>query len=84
MELGFDKRVVKEFNQNLENLVNNSLAHFDGLPAPMVDDNLSDVIGEIVGHRPFRSFRDIENQIDVLPRDRDVDDIIEALSRDGE
>lgn len=81
-ELNFDERVVKEFSQSLENMVNESLSHFEGLSASLSTDYLSDAIAETLGFPPLRSFRDIENQIDVTPCDNDAEELIDALARE--
>jgi shikimate kinase len=46
-----------------------------------MDMRLGDSMAEIFGHKPFQSFRDIENQIVIKPASSDAGEILTALGR---
>lgn len=77
----FDPRVISDFKNSLERKVNNALYELERWPPSKHDQWLSEALGDIFGHPPFRSFRDIENQIVIRPVNSEPELILNALAR---
>lgn len=81
INLGFDPVLVKEFNADLESKIDHSLDMLETLSSTDADQSIREIIGKILRNQPFRSFRDIERQIEIKPADNSlVEDVIDALS----
>ncbi|WP_241800058.1 helicase-related protein [Pseudomonas putida] len=77
----FDSRVIAGFNTALISRVDNALFELERWPGSKNDQKLSDALGDIFGFAPFRSFRDIENQILIKPVNPAADHVFMALAR---
>lgn len=77
----FDARVLSEFQAALRGQVSHALWQLEHWPGSKHDQSLSDALGDIFGFKPFRSFRDIEPEVPLIPQGRDADDVIMALAR---
>lgn len=76
-----DDRVVADFNRRLVTQVEQCLRQLENWPGGRMDMRLGDAMAEIFGHKPFQSFRDIENQIVIKPASSDAGEILTALGR---
>jgi hypothetical protein len=76
-----DDRVVADFNRRLVTQVEQCLRQLENWPGGRMDMRLGDSMAEIFGHKPFQSFRDIENQIVIKPASSDAGEILTALGR---
>ena len=81
MEAKFDPRVITEANRKLREKVDNALYELAHWPGAKHDQTLAEALGEIFGHAPFRSFRDIEQQIIIKPVSSTADQVLTALAR---
>lgn len=81
LESIFDSRVVAGFNSSLKGRVDNALYELEHWPGGKNDQSISDALGDIFGYAPFRSFRDIENQILIKPSNTTADHVLTALAR---
>lgn len=81
IETSFDPRVVAASNQSLKAQVDNALYELEHWPGAKNDQTLSEALGDIFGHAPFRSFRDIENQVVIKPSNTTADHVLMALAR---
>ena len=81
MESKFDARIIATFNRGLDERIREALNRLEHLPANKNDQLLSEVIGDVLGHRPMRSFRDIENQIIIQPASTTIEHVLDALAR---
>ncbi|MEE4879975.1 helicase-related protein [Pseudomonas alliivorans] len=77
----FDPRVIAGFNAALVSRVDNAFYELERWPGSKNDQTLSDALGDIFGYAPFRSFRDIENQILIKPVNSTADQVFMALAR---
>ncbi len=77
----FDKRVVEQFEQSLRDLTESTLNRMAGMSGSSLEDSITDVLEEILGSRPFTSFRDIEPQVEIAFDSREDDDMLNKLSR---
>lgn len=77
----FDPRVIAGFNAALVSRIDNALYELERWPGSKNDQTLSDALGDIFGYAPFRSFRDIENQILIKPVNSTADQVFMALAR---
>jgi hypothetical protein len=81
MESKFDSRVVASFNSTLDDRIGEVLHRLEHLPASKNDQLITDAIGDILGHSPMRSFRDIENQVLIQPAGTAIENVLDALAR---
>lgn len=77
----FDSRVIAGFNAALVSRVDNAFFELERWPGSKNDQTLSEALGDIFGYAPFRSFRDIENQILIKPVNSAADQVFMALAR---
>ncbi|MCU1727382.1 DEAD/DEAH box helicase family protein [Pseudomonas sp. 7P_10.2_Bac1] len=77
----FDSRVIAGFNAALISRVDNALYELARWPGSKNDQKLRDALGDIFGFAPFRSFRDIENQILIKSVNPSADQVFMALAR---
>ena len=77
----FDVRVLNDFNNSLEDKVRHALHRLEHWSAGKMDQTITQALGDIFGHEPMRSFRDIENQIQVKPVSEAAEQILDALAR---
>lgn len=77
----FDPRVVADFTTQLNQEVARGLRRLETWSGGEMDMYLSEALGRIYGYGPLRSFRDIENQIGMLPVGREQERVIDALGR---
>lgn len=77
----FDARVIAGFNAALVSRVDNAFYELERWPGSKNDQKLNDALGDIFGFAPFRSFRDIENQILIKPVNPAADQVLMALAR---
>ncbi|EPN30100.1 hypothetical protein A245_46098, partial [Pseudomonas syringae pv. actinidiae ICMP 19096] len=61
--------------------VENALFELGRWPGSKNDQTLGEALGDIFGYAPFRSFRDIENQILIKPVNSSADQVFMALAR---
>jgi hypothetical protein len=73
----FDHRSVAEFQADLDTRVDRTLNRLKGWTK--LEQSLREALGNIMGHAPLRSFRDIENQIAIKPFDASAAELIDAL-----
>jgi hypothetical protein len=81
MESKFDPRIVASFNRALDVRIGEVLHRLEHLPASKNDQLVTEAIGDILGHAPMRSFRDIENQILIQPAGTTIENVLDALAR---
>lgn len=81
IEKTLDARVVAGFKRQLVTQVDQCLRQLENWPGGRMDMKLGDAMAEIFGHKPFQSFRDIENQIVIKPATSDAGEILTALGR---
>jgi hypothetical protein len=81
MESRFDSRIVASFNRTLDERIGEVLHRLEHLPASKNDQLVTEALGDILGHAPMRSFRDIENQILIQPAGTSVENVLDALAR---
>lgn len=77
----FDSRVVTGFDAALINRVDNAFFELERWPGSKTEQTLSEALGDIFGYAPFRSFRDIENQIVIKPVNSAADQVFMAIAR---
>lgn len=77
----FDLRVLSDFRQALRVRVGEALDRLEHWNPAKIDRTVGEALGEIFGHAPMRSFRDIENQIPIKYLNADGERLIEALGR---
>lgn len=77
----FDQRVILGFNAALKERIDNAFFQLENWPGNKNDQTLSEALGDIFGYAPFRSFRDIENQILIKPVNGSADQVLMALAR---
>lgn len=77
----FDSRVIAGFDAALVTRVDNAFFELERWPGSKNDQTLSEALGDIFGYAPFRSFRDIENQILIKPVNSAADQVFMALAR---
>ena len=78
----FDSRIVDDFNDQLDSKIKEALNLLTYMKASLGEKPLSEAVETLLGHRPMQSFRDIENQIEILAdREREDEPIIDALVR---
>lgn len=77
----FDPRVLSQFRQALGKRVGEALHRLEHWNPAKIDRTVGEALGEIFGHAPMRSFRDIENQIPIKYLNADGERIVEALGR---
>jgi len=81
LQLEFDIRVLVTFRKQLEEEVNRGLHRLQNLNATNADKDLGTALESIYQFGPMRSFRDIENQIEISPVDTKSAHVINALGR---
>lgn len=81
MERHFDARVIAGFNASLKAAVEDAFYALEHWPTGKRDQFLAEALGDIDGHRPLRSFRDIENQIAIRPESTPAERVLAALGR---
>lgn len=77
----FDSRVIAGFDNALMNRVDNAFFELERWPGSKNEQTLSEALGDIFGYAPFRSFRDIENQIVIKPVNSAADQVFMAIAR---
>ncbi|MEA9993198.1 MULTISPECIES: DEAD/DEAH box helicase family protein [unclassified Pseudomonas] len=77
----FDQRVISGFNTALKERVDNAFFELENWPGSKNAQTISEALGDIFGYAPFRSFRDIENQILIKPVNSAADQVLMALAR---
>ena len=73
--------MLSQFRQALGKRVGEALHRLEHWNPAKIDRTVGEALGEIFGHAPMRSFRDIENQIPIKYLNADGERIIEALGR---
>ncbi|CAE6967690.1 hypothetical protein R69608_07035 [Paraburkholderia nemoris] len=77
----FDERVLSEFKDKLESEVDRALYRFQNLSASQAEADIGTALASIFQFGPMRSFRDIENQIRVLPAGPREAEVLAALGK---
>lgn len=77
----FDSRVTAGFDIALITRVDNAFFELERWPGSKNEQTLSEALGDIFGYAPFRSFRDIENQIVIKPVNSAADQVFMAIAR---
>lgn len=77
----FDPRVLTDFRQALHDRVKHALHRLEHWNPAKIDYSVGKALGEIFGHDPMRSFRDIESQIPIKYLNGDDERLISALGR---
>lgn len=77
----FDSRVIAGFDTALISRVDNAFFELERWPGSKNEQTLSEALGDIFGNAPFRSFRDIENQIVIKPVNSLADQVFMAIAR---
>lgn len=77
----FDPRILDDFQDALRKRVLNALHRLEHWTAGKMDVSIVEALGDIFGHGPMRSFRDIENQISIKAVSEQAEQIIDALAR---
>jgi hypothetical protein len=77
----FDARILEDFQDALRGRVQNALHRLEHWTAGKMDVSIVEALGDIFGHGPMRSFRDIENQISIKTISEQAEQIIDALAR---
>lgn len=81
IERHFDARVIAGFNVALKSAVDEAFYALEHWPPGKLDQRLAEALGDIDGHRPLRSFRDIENQIAIRPASTPAERVLAAMGR---
>lgn len=81
LQLHFDIRVLAAFRMQLGEEVNRGLHRLQNLNAANVDKDLGAALESIYQFGPMRSFRDIENQVELTPLDSKSAHVLNALGR---
>lgn len=81
VECHFDIRVLNAFRKQLSDEVNRGLHRLQNLNAAHVDKDLGAALESIYQFGPMRSFRDIENQVEITPLDARSANVLHALGR---
>ncbi|CAG4893053.1 DEAD/DEAH box helicase family protein [Paraburkholderia gardini] len=77
----FDARVLAAFRKQLEDEVDRGLHRLENLNAASADKDLGSALESIYQFPPMRSFRDIENQIEIVPAGPKDQRTLAALGR---
>lgn len=77
----FDVRVLATFRKQLGEEVNRGLHRLQNLNAANTDKDLGAALESIYQFGPMRSFRDIENQVEITPLDSKSAHVLNALGR---
>lgn len=77
----FDIRVLAMFRKQLGEEVNRGLHRLQNLNAANEDKDLGTALESIYQFGPMRSFRDIENQVEITPLDIKSANVLNALGR---
>ena len=77
----FDIRVLGAFRKQLGEEVNRGLHRLQNLNASNVDKDLGSALESVYQFGPMRSFRDIENQVEITPLDAKSAHVLHALGR---
>jgi len=77
----FDIRVLGAFKCQLENEVDRGLHRLQHLNAASADKDLGSALESIYHFAPMRSFRDIENQVEILTAGQKDQRVLNALGR---
>jgi hypothetical protein len=77
----FDRRVLAEFQKKLESEVDRALHRLQNLSASQTEADVGAALESIFQFGPMRSFRDIENQIAVLPAGPRESEVLAALGK---
>ena len=81
LQLHFDIRVLAMFRKQLGEEVNRGLHRLQNLNASNEDKDLGTALESIYRFGPMRSFRDIENQIEITPLDAKSANVLSVLGR---
>jgi hypothetical protein len=81
LQLRFDFRVQSSFRKQLSEEVNRGLHRLQNLSAANADKDLGTALESIYQFGPMRSFRDIENQVEITPLDSKSAHVMNALGR---
>lgn len=77
----FDIRVLATFRKQLVEEVDRGLHRLQNLSAANADKDLGTALESIYQFGPMRSFRDIENQVEISPLDTKSEHVLNALGR---
>lgn len=77
----FDIRVLATFRKQLDEEVNRGLHRLQNLNAANADKDVGTALESIYKFGPMRSFRDIENQVEITPLDAKSAHVLHALGR---
>lgn len=77
----FDIRVLATFRKQLAEEINRGLHRLQNLNAANTDKDLGTALESIYQFGPMRSFRDIENQVEITPLDTKSAHVLNALGR---
>ena len=81
LQLHFDIRVLAAFRKQLNDEVNRGLHRLQNLNAANSDKDLGTALESIYQFGPMRSFRDIENQIEITTADTKSASVLKAFGR---
>jgi len=81
LQLHFDIRVIASFRKQLVEEVNRGLHRLQNLNAANADKDLGAALESVYQFGPMRSFRDIENQVEITPFDTKSAQVLNALGR---
>jgi hypothetical protein len=81
LQVHFDIRVLAMFRKQLGEEVDRGLHRLQNLSAANADKDLGTALESIYQFGPMRSFRDIENQVEITPLDSKSAQVLNALGR---
>ncbi|CAB3880921.1 hypothetical protein LMG26858_03223 [Achromobacter anxifer] len=81
MQTHFDIRVLAMFRKQLGDEIDRGLHRLQNLNAAHEDKDLGTALESIYRFGPMRSFRDIENQVEITPLDTKSANVLNALGR---
>lgn len=81
LQMHFDNRVLATFRKQLGEEVDRGLHRLQNLNAANADKDLGAALESIYQFGPLRSFRDIENQVEITPLDTKSAHVLNALRR---
>ena len=81
LQVHFDIRVLTAFRKQLSDEINRGLHRLQNLNAANADKDLGTALESIYRFGPMRSFRDIENQVEITSLDSKSAHVLNALGR---
>lgn len=77
----FDVRVLTNFASSLDDKVKGALHRLENWSAAKMERSINEALGDYFEHEPLRSFRDIENQIQIKFVSESTERVLDALGR---